>query len=61
VHRLEAVSQFPTLEVHDETARVIREFIQEAVLHASFTYLEWGRIASMAALEVYQYSRDRDP
>jgi hypothetical protein len=55
------VSQFPTLEVPDETARVIREFIQEAVLHASFTYLEWGRIASMAALEVYQYSRDRDP
>jgi pimeloyl-ACP methyl ester carboxylesterase len=28
VHRLEGVSQFPTLEVPDETASVIREFIQ---------------------------------
>jgi pimeloyl-ACP methyl ester carboxylesterase len=28
VRRLEAVSHFPTLEVPDETARVIREFIQ---------------------------------
>ena len=28
VHRLEGVSQFPTLEVPDETAAVIREFIQ---------------------------------
>lgn len=28
VHRLEAVSHFPTLEVPDETARVIREFIK---------------------------------
>jgi pimeloyl-ACP methyl ester carboxylesterase len=28
VHRLEGVSQFPTLEVPDETADVIREFIQ---------------------------------
>jgi pimeloyl-ACP methyl ester carboxylesterase len=29
VHRLEAASQFPTLEVPDETARVVREFINE--------------------------------
>jgi hypothetical protein len=28
VRRLEGVSQFPTLEVPDETASVIREFIQ---------------------------------
>jgi hypothetical protein len=28
VHRLEGVSQFPTLEVPDETAAVIREFIR---------------------------------
>ncbi len=28
VRRLEAASQFPTLEVPDETARVVREFIQ---------------------------------
>jgi hypothetical protein len=28
VHRLEGVSQFPTLEVPDETADVIREFIR---------------------------------
>jgi pimeloyl-ACP methyl ester carboxylesterase len=28
VHRLEGVSQFPTVEVPDETAAVIREFIQ---------------------------------
>jgi hypothetical protein len=28
VHRLEGVSQFPTVEVPDETAGVIREFIQ---------------------------------
>jgi pimeloyl-ACP methyl ester carboxylesterase len=28
VHRLEGVSQFPTLEVPEETAEVIREFIQ---------------------------------
>jgi hypothetical protein len=28
VHRLEGVSQFPTLEVPDETAGVIREFIR---------------------------------
>ncbi len=28
VHRLEGVSQFPTLEVADETARMIREFIR---------------------------------
>jgi pimeloyl-ACP methyl ester carboxylesterase len=28
VHRLEGVSQFPTLEVPDEIASVIREFIQ---------------------------------
>ena len=28
VRRLEAVSHFPMLEVPDETARVIREFIQ---------------------------------
>jgi pimeloyl-ACP methyl ester carboxylesterase len=28
VRRLEAVSHFPTLEVPDETAGVIREFIQ---------------------------------
>jgi pimeloyl-ACP methyl ester carboxylesterase len=28
VHRLEGVSQFPTLEVPDETASVIRDFIQ---------------------------------
>ncbi len=28
VYRLEGVSQFPTLEVPDETAAVIREFIQ---------------------------------
>ena len=27
-HRLEGVSQFPTLEVPDETAGVIREFIR---------------------------------
>ena len=29
VRRLEAASQFPTLEVPDETARVVREFINE--------------------------------
>jgi pimeloyl-ACP methyl ester carboxylesterase len=28
VRRLEAASQFPTLEVPDETARVVREFVQ---------------------------------
>ena len=28
VHRLEGVSQFPTLEVPEETARVIGEFIR---------------------------------
>jgi hypothetical protein len=28
VHRLDGVSQFPTLEVPDETASVIRDFIQ---------------------------------
>jgi hypothetical protein len=28
VHRLEGVSQFPTVEVPDETASVIREFIR---------------------------------
>ena len=29
VRRLEAVSQFPALEIPDETAAVIREFINE--------------------------------